>query len=425
MASPVITPNMNLIEPGVGSTLSPTWAQDLNANMGTIDQHDHSNGSGVKVTPAGLNINVDLPLNNNNLTKVNSLLFQGTVIGTPSILSIYSNGTDFFFKDVNGVPIQLTKSGGPNAGTGNIQNLPSTPTGGAGISWINGQSTFQFLADPGTVGANIDSGAVIIRYPGSYPTPSGNYIAIQAPVALASGFSLTLPATLPGSTLPLQVDSSGNITAAQITGAQVVSSVALSGQVSATSRFNAPTIYADNILQVGSFGPVVQLTQGSSSFALGINKEVHAAGRLYPGSSSGDDYSGAGLANFSVNTLQVYNPGTGSSRPIVVSATPSTSGLVIIRGIINANGTTASGEGFTSSRLSTGIYAISLTANLADAPAASATLIDTPGGFNYSVVVPQGTLGTAGCQVHTSVGGNSSNLADCAFSIILIGQRLS
>jgi hypothetical protein len=78
-------------------------------------------------------------------------VFAGAVSGTPSVLSLYSNGTDLFYKDVNGNAIRLTEAGGPTSGTGNIQGLPSNPTGDAGILWVNAQSTFQLLKDSGTL----------------------------------------------------------------------------------------------------------------------------------------------------------------------------------------------------------------------------------------------------------------------------------
>lgn len=239
-----LDPNMGFPIPTVGVDPSPTWANDLNAALTIIGAHDHTSGNGVAITPAALNINSDLSIQSHNLTFINSLEFAAAIVGTPTVLTAYTNGTDLFYKDVNGVAIQLTKAGGPNAGTGNIQNLPSTPSGGAGISWVNAQSTFQFLSDAGTVGANVDAGTYILRYPGSYPTPSGNFIALKAPASLATGFSITLPATTPASQSFLTMDNSGvvaapiafangitasNIAPATITGTQIVSNINLPG----------------------------------------------------------------------------------------------------------------------------------------------------------------------------------------------------
>jgi hypothetical protein len=185
MSSPYITPNMFLTEPAVGSTLSPSWALLLNADLGIIDQHNHTPGYGVQIT-----------FQDHNLLDLSSLVF-GTEPGSPANLSLYSNGTDLFYVDSTGHAIQLTLNHQPNTSTGNIQGLPSSPVGDAGISWVNAQSTFQFLQDSGSVGANIDVGTLVLRYPGSYPTPSGHYIALEAPSSLATGYAFTFPSTLP------------------------------------------------------------------------------------------------------------------------------------------------------------------------------------------------------------------------------------
>jgi hypothetical protein len=213
MANPVITPNMGLSEPQVGGTIPPTspaWGYLLNSNWSTVDQHNHTPGYGVLIPTAGLNIDTNLNFQGNSAIDVNTFAFAAAVVGTPQTLSTYTNGTDLFFKDASGNLIQLTKAGGPNAGTGNIQGLPSTPTGGAGISWVNSTSTFQFLTDAGTTGANVDVGSAILRYPGSYPTPSGtNWITLEVPSAIAAGYAITLPAAVPASQSFVTMDNSG------------------------------------------------------------------------------------------------------------------------------------------------------------------------------------------------------------------------
>jgi len=212
MASPPITPNMNLTEPIVGSTVSPTWATDLNADLTIIDQHNHTPGNGVQIPTAGLDINSDLSFNYNNLLGLNSLVFAGAISGTASPLSLYSDGTNLFYEDSAGYTIQLTKNHQPNAGTGNIQGLPSTPMGGAGISWVNSQNTFDFLSDAGTVGANISGGALELNYTSTLPTAGSKSVILQVPSSVSS-YSLTLPTALPSKTNFLTLDTSGNIAA--------------------------------------------------------------------------------------------------------------------------------------------------------------------------------------------------------------------
>ena len=63
------TTNMNLTLPTVSITVGPEWATLLNAALTDIDAHDHTSGKGVKITPAGLNINADLELNGNAITE--------------------------------------------------------------------------------------------------------------------------------------------------------------------------------------------------------------------------------------------------------------------------------------------------------------------------------------------------------------------
>lgn len=377
MPSPVITPNMSLTEPAIGSTLSPGWAMLLNNNFVTIDQHDHTPGNGVSIPPAGLNINSDLTFQRNNLLDLNSAVFGGSVVGTPSVLSIYSNGTDFFFKDISGNSIQLTKAGGPNAGTGNIQGLPSTPVGGAGISWVNGQSTFQFLVDAGTVGANIDAGTVILRYPGSYPTPAGtNFIALQVPPSISSGYAITLPAVLPGSQLLVQMGSTGQL---------VNSNTVLGG------------------LNIGSGG--ANLTNSGTALVLG--------GGLYPGGTAN-----AKLAPYTSNALSIQDNAGLNDRTILVTNPSTSGGLLLVRGVVATGATIISGEGFSVSRPSAGVYTITFSpAFLAgDTPAITAT---TTSGAALIATISSVSNSVATLFIQTT----SNSLINSGFSFIAVGQR--
>lgn len=206
-----MSPNMGLVVPGVGTTIGPDWANDLNASLGIIDAHDHTPGNGVQIPPGGIDINTSLPFNGNMATSLGAGVF--TVQGSnPACLDcVFSKGVDLYYIDGNGNAIQLTKSGGPNAGTGNISGLPSTPTGGAGVAWQNSQGTFQFTQDSGSAGGNADIGTLILRYAGSYPTPSGNFIAIEAPTSLATGYSFTLPNNTPGANGSMLTSSTSGV----------------------------------------------------------------------------------------------------------------------------------------------------------------------------------------------------------------------
>lgn len=196
----ITSPNMGLIIPTVLGELGPQYAEDVNGSLSTVDSHNHSPGSGVPITPAGLNISSDLTFQSNNQTNVRSTrfsLFPTMGDFNPSASDIncaLDVGGDLYFIDGSGNQIQITKSGFVNSGSGSISGLSGFPNASASYNGLTG----TFVWEQGiNQAANMDSATLIIRYPGSYPTPTGNYIALQAPAALSTGYALTFPLTLP------------------------------------------------------------------------------------------------------------------------------------------------------------------------------------------------------------------------------------
>jgi hypothetical protein len=91
MADVIISPNMMMPVPIPGVDPGPDWANNVNACLSIIDGHNHALGTGVQVTPAGLNINTDLPILGNNLTQVRSIRFnpQGSPLTLPADVGGY------------------------------------------------------------------------------------------------------------------------------------------------------------------------------------------------------------------------------------------------------------------------------------------------------------------------------------------------
>lgn len=186
---------MNLPVPVSGTTIGPDWANDYNNSLVLVDAHDHSPGNGVPISPDGLYINSDLTFNNtNNAIALRSTRFyaQSAVLSLGTDVGcLYVVGNELYYNDVSGGHnVQLTNNGSVAGSAGTITGLPS---GTASAAYQSGSGTFQFLQATSTA-ANIDAGTLVVRYPGSYPSPSGNYIAIRAPNTLASGYNITLPA---------------------------------------------------------------------------------------------------------------------------------------------------------------------------------------------------------------------------------------
>lgn len=192
----ILTSNMNLPNPVPGVDPGPDYADNLQSSLNVIDQHNHAPGSGVQIDPTGMNINSDLTWNNtNNAIALRSVRFFSQLspipASSPDIGCLYESGADLYYNDGNGNQVRITSSGSVAGSSGTITGLPS---GSASATFVAVSGSFVFQQATSTA-ANLDVGSVAIRYPGSYPTPSGNYIQLQAPASLATGYSFTFPAT--------------------------------------------------------------------------------------------------------------------------------------------------------------------------------------------------------------------------------------
>lgn len=201
--STTISPNMNLPVPGVGVEAGPQYAVDVNNCLSLIDQHDHSAGSGVQITPDGLNINNNLTLNSNFLINVGgiTLIAQGS---TPGISTVYESGVDLFYVDGLGNNVQLTANGGVAGSPGSIANLTSP----ASAAYVAANKTFVWQSDV-TAAANMDAGSLLMRN----LSPNSTFaLTLQPPAGLSTNYSITLPA-LPSSQKIMTLDASGDMAA--------------------------------------------------------------------------------------------------------------------------------------------------------------------------------------------------------------------
>lgn len=269
MSNFFLTPNMNLVVPVWGVDPGPDWANNLNASLSIVDSHTHNPGSGVQITPGGLNINSDLSFQTNNAINLNSVRFQnlGSALSSssPNIGCLYQVNGDLYYNDTASHQIRITQSGAVTGATGTITGLPS---GTAGAAYSPGTGTFVFSQATST-GANLDVGSLVIRYPGSYPTPSGNYIILEAPTSLASGYSITLP-SLPAQTNVMTLGTDGAMSSVtwnavaqnrtRATGSSVgLGGVAVSGSLSFTTASATPVIITSSSITLTTSGRPVML----------------------------------------------------------------------------------------------------------------------------------------------------------------------
>lgn len=194
---------MSLTIPGVGTEAGPDFALEINSALTLLDQHDHTPGKGVPISPAGMNINDTLAFNNNFLSQVAgvSLLAQST---TPGLSTVYQSGVDLYFVDGLGNNVRLTQSGGTAGTPGSITNLIAP----ASATYVSGTSTFVWQSDVNTA-ANMDAGSLLLRN----LSPNSTFaLTLSAPAGLANNYGITLP-LLPSVQSFVTLDNSGQMSA--------------------------------------------------------------------------------------------------------------------------------------------------------------------------------------------------------------------
>ena len=86
MPNSIIEPLMSLILPTPGQEPGPQYAADQNQDLLILAGHNHSPGSGVQITPAGINISTNLNFQNNSPYNVGAVIFS-----SPSSNSVLTN----------------------------------------------------------------------------------------------------------------------------------------------------------------------------------------------------------------------------------------------------------------------------------------------------------------------------------------------
>lgn len=199
---------MGLTLPTPGQEPGPDYAIDQNNSFSLVDQHNHSPGQGVPITPSGINISTDLPFLSNNATQLRSIRFTsqsnplslGTDLGC-----LYENGVDLYYNDGNGNQIRLTQGGAIAGTSGSITNLVSP----ASVVYSSGTTTFIFESNTSIAG-NLDAGSIVLRN----ISPNSTFgITISAAAALAANYTITLPGSAPAGISIMRMDNSGNVSA--------------------------------------------------------------------------------------------------------------------------------------------------------------------------------------------------------------------
>lgn len=326
MAGETISTNMSLPIPSVGTTAGPTWATDVNTCLNIIDAHDHSSGSGVLITPSGMNINGDLPFASNSVTGLKKAAFNsqsGALTGTNFLSFISGN---LYVNDSSGNQIPITSGGGVAGSPGSIGSLASP----AAATYSAGSKLFTWTADSGKAAA-MDNGAITIR---ETNVASAKGITISSPTSLAADYNLTLFTALPGSTSYVNCDASGNLgtVSANTIAAGMTSTGADAIAASMSSTGTGSIVATATAANANTLVDKVTRSTGTSVGHLGV--AISTSCGIFTSSSS----SLVDVTNLTVTIitsgrpvrLQLISSGTASSPASIQPATTSVT-LTLLR----------------------------------------------------------------------------------------------
>lgn len=316
------SPNMSLPIPNVGTEAGPQYATDINNSLTLVDQHDHSSGKGVQITPAGLNINAVLTFANNPITNLQYLNFttQSNAAGAQSLYVKFGTETpsvaDLWYNDGTNTPFQITSGGSVYAPSASI---PGESYSAGTFIWKQGTGS--------TTPANFDIGSVIIR-PNTAGTTNG--ITLSPGAALASSLTFYLPTSIPSVQSFLNMDTSGNIAASwtvdnstiAISGNQLVAqSATIASQIVATqAQVNAGTatnVFVDPLTLSGRTNMVIFDAAGNYTWTAPAG--VSTAIILGRGGAGG---GGSGGWNSSLYPVSGAGGGGAVSIPVPVVLVP-------------------------------------------------------------------------------------------------------
>jgi hypothetical protein len=216
--------SLGLTLPSVGVTAGPDWAELLNEiAQALIDAVEDGVSSAI-----GLTITGDVAMAGFALSNVDHVAWENKAASFATASALYQRSNNLWYNDGSGNQIQLTVGGALNAASlGGIVG----DYGGANpakVTYGDAAAAYVFTQDP-NVPAKIDAGDLLLREAGA---TGPNAITVKSPAALATAYSLTLPATLPVG--PVQVVTMSSSGALATTASPSVTNLTASGDISAT-----------------------------------------------------------------------------------------------------------------------------------------------------------------------------------------------
>lgn len=246
---------MSLNVPTIGVDSGLFWEQAVNANSSILDGHNHAPGYGTLITPSGLNVNTDLPINQNNVIMLRTCRFtaqSGPLSGATDLGCIYVSGIDLYYNSVNGDQVQITVGPNVNATSSGISSGTATASFSSSVLVVNAASNTP---------ANIQGASILIGNPG---VSGSKYVTLSITSSLAANYNIVLPA-LPAQTNVVTLDTSGNMASITYDSVgQAMTSIGANALASTSTNAN----FSGKAVQESGKNIVVSNTNATNSLAI-------------------------------------------------------------------------------------------------------------------------------------------------------------
>jgi hypothetical protein len=229
-----------------------------------------------------LNINADLTFASNAATNLKALKLNSQTgsFGTDFVRSIYAVGSDLYYNNSGGTPIQITAGSSLNASSiGGITGMSGTT---AGVAFVSASNTFVFTRAPNT------ASAVAVGDVNIYDTAGGLHpITLKNPGSMGAAYTITYPSALPSVSGTLVLNPNGKL----------LFTNTLAGHYNVTGTLTLTgTMFIGNTLTLS--GGAGALFSGSSGVGLTVygGSGAHAINAI-AGVNGGSAIVGTGNAN--------------------------------------------------------------------------------------------------------------------------------
>lgn len=216
-------PNMTLVTPTQGAD-SGTWDDKINACFALVDAHDHTSGKGVAIVSAALSINADVAWGGYGITGIGRVDFStvAALAAGANVLFVSSADGELYWRTTGGTNVKLTDGSSINTTlVGGIVGDYSSVGAEVAFSDADQVYTFKDQSSPTKKWARMASGPVRIY---ENDTTESVYVEQAVAAALASSYTATWPAALPGAGAFMQISAAGLITFSNAMGTDITAS---------------------------------------------------------------------------------------------------------------------------------------------------------------------------------------------------------